>query len=60
MNITQDDSPNFFAEFNDCFGDIRSLPKTYHISVKPEVTPTISPARWVHIALRDKLKSELS
>ena len=59
MNIMQDDSPNFFAEFNDCFGDIGSLPKTHHISVKPEVTPTISPARRVPIALGDKLKSEL-
>ena len=59
MNITQDDSPNFFAEFNDCFGDIGSLPKTHHISVKPEVTLTISAARRVPIALRDKLKSEL-
>ena len=59
MNITQDDSPNFFAEFNDCFGDIGSLPKPYHISVKPEVIPTISPASRVPIALRDKLKSEL-
>ena len=60
MNITQDDSPNFFAEYNDCFGDIRSLSKTFHISVKPEVTPTISSTRRVHVALRDKLKSELS
>ena len=59
MNITLDYSPNFFAEFNDCFGDIGSLPKTHYISVKPEVTPTISPARRVPIALRDKLKSEL-
>ena len=59
MNITQDDSPNFFAEFNDCFGDIGSLPKIYHILVKPEVTPTISPARRVPIALRDNLRSEL-
>ena len=59
MNITQDDSPNFLAEFNDYFGDIGSLPKTHHISVKPEVTPTISPARGVSIALRDKLKSKL-
>ena len=59
MNITQDDSPNFFAEFNDCFGDIGSLPKIYHILVKPEVTPTISPARRVPIAVRDNLRSEL-
>ena len=28
-NITQDDSPNFFAEFNDCLGDISSSPKTH-------------------------------
>ena len=35
------------------------MPKTHYISVKPEVTPTISPARRVPIALRDKLKSEL-
>ena len=59
INITQDDSPNFFAEFNDCFGDICSLPKIHHILVKPEVTPTISPARRVPIVPRDKLKSEL-
>ena len=59
MNITQDDSLNCFAKFNNCFGDIGSLPKTRHISVKPEVTPTISPTRRVPIALRDKLKSEL-
>ena len=51
--------PNFFAEFNDCFGDIGSLPKTHHISVKPEVIPTNSFARRVPIALPDKLKSEL-
>ena len=59
MNITQDDSRNFFAEFNDCFRDIDSLPKTHRISVKPEVTPSISPAGKVPIALHDKLKSEL-
>ena len=59
MNITQDNFPNFFAEFNDCFGDISSLPKIHHTSVKLEVTPTISPARRVPIALRDKVKSEL-
>ena len=58
MSITQYDSPNFFAEFNNCFGDIGSLPKIHHISVKLEVTPTISPARRVSIALRDKLKAE--
>ena len=58
-NIMQDDSPNFFAEFNDCFGNIGSLPKTHHISIKPEVTFTISPARRVPIALREKLRSEL-
>ena len=59
MNIKQNDSPNFFAEFKDCFGDIGSLPKAYHITVKPEVTPTISPTRRVAIVLREKLKSEL-
>ena len=59
MNIMQKDSLNFFAKFNYCFGDIGSLPKTHHILVKPEVTPTISPAKRVPIALRDKLKSEL-
>ena len=59
MNITQDDFSNFFAKFNDCFGDIGSLPKSHHISVKPEVTPTISPARRVPIPLCDKVKSEL-
>ena len=59
MNITQEDSPNFFAEFDDCFGDIGSLPKTHHLSVKPEVTPTIPPSRRVPVVLRDKLKSEL-
>ena len=58
-NITQDDPPNFFAEFNDCLGDIGSLPKAHHTSVKPESTPTISPARRVSIARRDKVKSEL-
>ena len=59
MNITQDGSPNFFGEFNNCFGDIGFLPKTHHLSVIPEVTPTTSPARRVAIVLRDKLKSEL-
>ena len=59
MNIAQDDSLNCFAKFNSCFRDIGSLPKTRHISVKPEVTPTISPARRVPIVLHDKLKSEL-
>ena len=59
MNITLDNSPNFFAEFSECFGDIGSLPKTHHISVKPEVTPTISSERRVPIALCEKLKSQL-
>ena len=58
-NITQNNSRTFFAEFNDCFGDIGSLPKTHHISVKPEVTPIISPARRIPVALHDKVKSEL-
>ena len=59
MNITQHNSPKFFAEFNNCFGDIVSLPKADDVSVKPEVTLAISPARRVPITLRDKLKSEL-
>ena len=59
MNITQHNSPKFFAEFNNCFGDIVSLPKAHDVSVKPEVTLAISPARRVPITLRDKLKSEL-
>ena len=60
MNTTQDDSQKLFPEFHDCFGDIDSLLKAhYHILVKLEVTPTISPARRVPIALCDKLKSEL-
>ena len=59
MNIMQDGSPNFFGEFINCFGDIGFLPKTHHLSVIPEVTPTTSPARRVAIVLRDKLKSEL-
>ena len=58
-NITQDNHPNFFAKFNDCFGDIDSSPKTHNISIKPEVTPTISPTRRLPIALCDKFKSKL-
>ena len=59
MNTTQDDSQKLFPECHDCFRDIDSLVKAhYHILVKIEVTPTISPARRVPIALCDKFKSE--
>ena len=50
---------NYVKEYNDCFGDIGTLPKIHHITVDPNITPVIHAARKVPLALQGKLKAEL-
>ena len=49
-----------FDEFKDCFGEIGTLPKIHHITIKEDVQPVIHSARRVPFALKDRLKEELN
>ena len=44
---------DFLENCKDGFGYRGSHSKTHHVSVKPRVTPVITPARRVPIALRE-------
>ena len=47
-------------EFSDVFGEIGCLNKEHHITIDPNVTPSVNPARKIPIALMGKLKDELN
>ena len=44
-----------FDEFKDCFGEIGTLQKTHHITLKDNAQPVIHSARRVPFALKDRL-----
>ena len=48
-----------FDEFEDCFGEIGTLPKTHHMTIDENIKPVIHAARRVPFALKDRLKSVL-
>ena len=53
----------FFAnyvpdDYLDCFGDLGTLNRTYHIELKDNLPVTVVPPSKVPFALRDKLKNE--
>ena len=50
---------NFLNEYKDCFGEIGTLPKVHHITIDQNITPVVTLARKISIALLDKLKLEL-
>ena len=59
-----EDGAEFFVDYIaddyiDCFGDLGTLNRTYHIELKDNVQPTVVPPCKVPFALRDKLKKEL-
>ena len=53
MKITCDD--DFINEFNNCFGELGTLPKIHHITINPNAIPIIHSARKVPIALHFEL-----
>jgi len=55
MNI----SPSFLDEYADCFGELGTIKKPYHIVLDPSVPPVIDACRKVPIALQDRLRQEL-
>ena len=59
MEINSEFDNEIFETFNDCFGDLGTLPKTHHITINENVNPVVHAARRVPFALKDKLKSEL-
>ena len=53
-----EDDAEFFVDYIpddylDCFGDLGTLNRTYHIELKDNVQPTVVPPRKVPFALRD-------
>ena len=46
-------------DYLDCFGDLGTLNRTYHIELKDNMQSTAVPPRKFPFALRDKLKKEL-
>ncbi|XP_046841856.1 uncharacterized protein LOC124435969 [Xenia sp. Carnegie-2017] len=55
--FTSDDILNEYADLFD--GKLGCLPIKHHISVNPNVKPTIHPSRRVPVAMRTKIKEEL-
>ena len=54
---TETNSETFFSEFHDCFGEIGTLNATYHIEVKDDVKPVVTPVRKVpHVKKKRNLK----
>ena len=51
--------PSYLSNFEDCFGELGTLKKEYHIVMDPNVTPVIDACRKVPVALRDRLQKEL-
>lgn len=49
----------FVEEYSDCFGELGTVNKTYHIVLDPTVPPVINACRRVPIALQPRLKEEL-
>ena len=46
-------------EYLDCFGELGTLSRTFHMELKDNVQPIVVPPRKVPFALRDKLEKEL-
>ncbi len=66
MNASEleDDVAEFMVDYIpddylDCFRDLGTLNRTYHIELKDNVKPTVVPPRKVPFALIDRLKAEL-
>ena len=51
--------PEDLQKYEDCFGQLGCLSKTYNITLKPDVKPVVDPPCRVPIALQEKLKKEL-
>ena len=56
VNVTNE---QFLAKFFYCFGEIGTLKDTYHIEIMDNVTPVVTPARKIPLALKSKLEKEL-
>ena len=59
-----EDDAEFFLDYApddyvDCFGDLGTLNRNYHVELKDNVQPAVVPPPEVPFALRDKLKKEL-
>ena len=58
MTVNSENS-EFISEFNDCFGELGTLPRTHDIHIDKNVPPVIHAARRIPVALRDRLLTEL-
>ena len=59
LSISNSQKRDFLNEYKDCFSEIGTLPKIHHITIDQNITPVVTPARKILIALLDKLKLEL-
>ena len=59
ISMINNADPTIFDDFDDLFGDLGCLPRTYHINIDPNVKPVVHPPRRVPFALRHKLRAEL-
>ena len=59
LSISNSQKRDFLNEYKDCFGEKGTLPKVHHITIDQNITPVVTPARKIPIALLDKLKLEL-
>ena len=49
-----------YKKYDECFGKIGMLKTSYCIELKDDVTPVIVPPRKIPVALKDRLKEELT
>ena len=59
LSISNYQKCNFLNEYKDYFSEMGTLPKGHHNTIDKNVTPVVTPARKLPIALPDKLKLEL-
>ena len=59
LSISNFQKQNFLNEYKDYFVEIGTLCKVHHITINQSITPAVTPARNIPIALPDKLKLEL-
>ena len=55
LSTSNSQKRNFLDKCKDYFGEIGTLPKVHHITTNQNITPVVTTARKIMIALLDKL-----
>ena len=58
FSISNSQKQDFLNEYKDCFGEIGTLHNVHHITIDQNITPVVTHAWKIPIALLDKLKLE--